>query len=175
MHKLLLSLLPILCLFYNASSASGVVINESNGHTYFHLAHTLEMGDFTLIHPDEYFDPKYPDIAGECKFASNGSFTLYINKASFPIPAPNCNSRWLKVTMKGGKQSGVESKHTLWKQIQRVETGELDTIEVIIELNPYISIVNNDPLELELDYCNLWFRTAHGEYVAHTESFKAQP
>jgi hypothetical protein len=129
------------------------------------LAHTLELGDFTLVHPDEYFDPKYPNITGECKFGSNGSFTLYINKASFPVSAPNCNSRWLKVTMKGGKESGVESKHTLWKQIQRVETGELDTIEVIIELNPYVSVVNLEPLELELDYCNVWFRTAHGQYT----------
>jgi hypothetical protein len=172
---MLRTLSVFLWLIASTASASDITINETNGRVYYHLEHTLHQGEFTLTHPQEFYDPKHPDIKGACELGENGYFNLYISKDSFPVTAPNCNSKWLKVTMKGGDQAGLESKRKLWDQLQALQSGELDEAKVIIELNPYISIVNSDPLKLELHYCNVWFRTAYGKYVAHTESFKAQP
>jgi len=155
------------------ADAQEIAINETNGRQYFHLAHTLRKGDFSLTHPDEFFDPKYPDIKGACELGANGYFTIYIRKQLFPIPAPNCKSDWLKLTMKGSNDlSKIKSKYELWNQIQEVESGEWDQLQVIIELNPYVTIISADPLKLELDYCNLWFRCAYDQYIPHTDPIR---
>lgn len=164
---MLRSLSVFLCLIVSAVSANDITINTTNGHVYYHLEHTLHQGEFTLTHPQEFYDPKYPNIKGVCELGENGYFNLYISRDSFPVTAPNCNSEWLKVKMKGGNQAGVESKRKLWDQLQALQSGELDEAKVIIELNPYVTLINADPLELELQYCNLFFRTAYGRYVTH--------
>ena len=131
----------------------------------------MKKGDFSLTHPDEFFDPKYPEIKGACKLQDNGYFNIYLKKDSFPVTAPSCQSNWLKLTMKGSDApNSLTRKRELWSKIQKVDSGELDQLQIIIELNPYVRIISADPLELELDYCNLWFRCAYGEYVPHTEA-----
>jgi hypothetical protein len=38
-------------------------------------------------------------------------------------------------------------------------------IEVVIELNPYVEKVQNNPLTLQLTQCNIFFRQAQNRYV----------
>ena len=38
---------------------------------------------------------------------------------------------------------------------------------VILELNPYVKVQQEQPLSLELTYCNVFFRHRNGDYVNH--------
>jgi hypothetical protein len=147
-----------------------VVVNGSVDRSYYHIAYQLRASNFMCVHPDEYFDSRYPDIVDNSEIGENGHFVIYISKDDFPIKAPNCNSKWLKVEMRGGDSSaGIASKRRLWEQIKMVEEGKLIESEIIIELNPYVRVLGVDPLLLELEHCNLFFRTARGSYIASTE------
>jgi len=33
-----------------------------------------------------------------------------------------------------------------------------------LELNPYVKVLNKDPLQVELGYCNVFFRHRDGDY-----------
>lgn len=147
-----------------------VILNMTNGYPFYHVEHILKAGEFTTTHPEEFIDPRYPDTKRECEFGENGFFTIYVSKAHFPIDAPNCKSKWLKLTMPGrSTEAGIQGKRYLWNQIKSVESGEMNELTVIVELNPYASITSAEPFTVELDYCNISFRTAWGEYIPHTE------
>ena len=62
-------------------------------------------------------------------------------------------------------QDDVQTKRELWDRLQAVKKGELEQANAVIELNPYVRVLNDDPLILELEYCNLYFRTAWGGYI----------
>lgn len=156
------------------ANSSDVVVNTTNGRDYYHLEITLAKNDFTLTWPDEWFDPHWPEsTSGTCVFTEeSGGFIIFIKKSIFPVPAPNCKSDWLRVVMDGRSKSSedVASKKKLWDRLQAVKAGELEQTTAVIELNPYVWVVSEDPLVLELQYCNLYFRTAWGKYIDHIES-----
>jgi len=72
----------------------------------------------------------------------------------------------------GGNAEAVSGKRAIWEQITALEAGQRGPLEVVIQLNPYVTVIQKDPLELELDYCNIWFRTAFRAYLPHTEPFQ---
>jgi hypothetical protein len=72
----------------------------------------------------------------------------------------------------------LESKRELWLQIVALHEGKLEQLEVILELNPYVTVLSESPLRLKLDHCNLYFRTADNAYIDHlnaVEVNKSQP
>ena len=174
MKYLLILLLPLMPCCLIQSGATGVTVNTTNGKKYYHLEVSLHKDDFRLTWPEEWFDPQWPEsTSGTCEiYEPTGGFIIFIRKSTFPVPAPNCNSDWLKVVMNGRSDdaSDAQTKKTLWKRLLAVKAGELSEVSAIIELNPYVSVLNKDPLIVELDYCNLNFRTAWGAYVDHQES-----
>lgn len=91
-----------------------------------------------------------------------------------PVSAPNCRSKWVKVVMNGRSDdaSDVKTKKELWDRLQSVKAGELEQTTAVIELNPYVWVVSEDPLVLELQYCNLYFRTAWGAYLDSLKPIK---
>jgi hypothetical protein len=167
----------ILTLFSSCLVLSGseeVVVNSLGERDYYHLKISLEVDDFRLTHPEEYFDPQWPEsTSGVCEFSENsGGFVIYIKKTTIPVSAPYCKSNWLKVTMNGRSNSkeDVQTKRELWNRLVAVKAGEILETPVVLELNPYVTVLNEEPLMLELDYCNLYFRTAWGAYVGNTDT-----
>ena len=103
---------------------------------------------------------------------------IYIKKDVFPIPA-ECNSDWLLLKMNANRSPSVyesgeavlehalKTKHDLWRQITALHEGNIERLEVVIELNPYVTVLSETPLKLKLDHCNLYFRTADNAYLHH--------
>ena len=52
-----------------------------------------------------------------------------------------------------------ETKRSLYNSLVSNES-----VIVTLELNPYINVLNKKPLELELQYCNVFFRHRSGDY-----------
>jgi len=178
-------------------AAKAVAINTTLGkdgveRTYYHLKYTLTRENSTLVTPKEWLQCHYCVVWQEpidpngcyhnrCYWDGNGNFIVYIKKDVFPIPS-GCNSEWLKLEMKPNRSERVyetseaalshalESKRQLWLQIVELHEGRLEQLEVILELNPYVSVLSESPLLLKLDHCNLYFRTADNAYVDHLKA-----
>ena len=164
----------VLCFSYVYGQTPEIVKNVTNGVSFYHMSHTLTAADIRLDYPPEYFNERWPESSsGACEVGSNGHFDIFIRKESIPVPAPYCNSEWLKVTMDGRSNSAADadSKNILWDQMKEVKNGERDSVEIVIELN-YVDVVSDVPLTMILTQCNLSFRTAHGSYVDHTQPLK---
>ena len=161
------------------SKSSDVIVNTTNGRDYYHLELTLAKEDFTMTWPKEWFDPQWPEsTSGECKFTDeSGGFIIFIKKSAVPVPSPNCKSDWLRVTMNGRSDSeeDVQTKRELWDRLLAVKAGKIAETPVVLELNPYVTVLNEKPLILELDYCNLYFRTAWGAYIGNTVPVHMRP
>lgn len=174
------------------SSETDITINTYTGPNgypvdYLHLKFTLNKKNITLNTPKEWsrchycyiydlsekerqpnFTPEIPCPCNSFDISETGSFTLYINKDSFPIKTKSCASNWLKCQM---PSTNVEAKNfdisfkkkkDIWDKIKAVSIGELDSVVIYIELSPYVEIINENPIEAELEYCNISFRTAFG-------------
>ena len=174
---------------------NGVVVNQTMGHDgvcrdYYHLSHRLEPNNFTLITPSEWLQCHYCIVWEEpidpqgclhnrSAFNDSGGFTLYLDKSSFAVES-GCKSEWLKLKMKtlgegAQTEAAIDAKRQLWESIQKVAAGELAHLDVFLELNPYCRVINAEPLEVILDHCNVFFRTANGQYVDHTGTVVVTP
>jgi len=201
MHLFKFSLSLCVCILISFLSVdsllakNGVVVNQTMGHDgvsrdYYHLRHRLELDNFTLITPSEWLQCHYCIVWKEpvdprgcfhnrSAFNDDGGFTLYLDRSSFPVDS-GCQSEWLKLRMKTlgeGAQTkeAIDAKRQLWESIQKVAAGELAHLDVILELNPYCRVINAEPLEVRLNYCNVSFRSVDGYYVDHTEAVIVTP
>lgn len=184
-------------LFSTSLMAQEVVVNTTIGkdgvkRTYYHLEYTLTLDNSSLVTPAEWLQCHYCKVWQEpinpegcyhnrCFWDGSGSFLIYLKKDVFPIPS-GCRSDWLKLEMKPNRSGRVyetieaalahalESKRELWLQIVALHEGKLEQLEVILELNPYVTVLSESPLRLKLDHCNLYFRTADNAYIDHLEA-----
>ena len=182
-----------LCSLINLT-AQEVTVNTTIGkdgveRTYYHLKYTLTPQNSTIVTPKEWLQCHYSKVWGEpinpkgcwCRkpyWDGSGRFVIYIKKDVFPILA-NCNSDWLLLRMNPNRSTTVyessedaqanalETKHNLWRQITALHKGKTEKLEVVLELNPYVTVLSETPLQLKLDHCNLYFRTANNAYVDH--------
>jgi hypothetical protein len=175
-------------------SAQDITVNTTVGkdgveRKYYHLEYTLTRENSTLVTPKEWLQCKYAILSGEpinpkgcwCRephWNGRGSFVIYLKKDVFPIPA-YCNSDWLLLKMNANRSPSVyesceavlehalQTKRDLWRQITSLHEGKIEELEVVLELNPYVTVLSETPLQLKLDQCNLYFRTANNVYVDH--------
>lgn len=175
-------------------TAQDVAINTTLGkdgveRTYYHLKYALTRENSTLVTPKEWLQCHYAIVWGEainpkgcwCRepcWDGSGGFVIYVKNDVFPIPA-DCNSDWLLLRMNANRSPSVyessevelshalESKRELWLQIVALHEGRLEQLEVVLELNPYVTVLSESPLRLKLDHCNLYFRTADNAYIDH--------
>jgi hypothetical protein len=112
-------------------------------------------------------------------FLDGGQFEVLIPKEQFPVSAPNCKKHiilrmpWTNPALLNAPLF-IEQKRHLFGQIEALKKGDVDEIDVVIELNPYVRVKNQAPLELELERCNVFFRHAHGQYVDYVGPLKSQ-
>lgn len=176
-------------------SAQDVTVNTTVGkdgveRKYYHLKYALTRENSILLTPKEWLRCKYAILWDEpinpkgcwCRepcWDGSGGFVIYIKKDVFPIPA-DCNSDWLLLRMNANRTPSVyesseadlehalQTKNDLWRKITALHEGNIERLEIVLELNPYVTILSEMPLKLKLDQCNLYFRTANNAYVNHT-------
>ncbi len=135
--------------------------------TYYHLGFDLHATNF-----------KMRSSTGRTMLLSEGGmFEIYVDPKQFPVPAPNCHSElilrmpWTDANTHSASDA-IEQKLDLYRRIKRLAATGDGVVRVSIELNPYVSRSTN-AVGLELDFCNIYFRTAHGSYIGHQDALEA--
>lgn len=138
----------------NDKSAS-YIVNTTGGKPYYHLMYSLnseKIDSVDRLTKDEFYQ-------------NGGQFEVHINKDLFPIRSPNCKSNiilrmpWVK------ENSSLDEKYGLYKDIAALrEDNDGKTVDVAIELNPYI---DSDDNGIYLTQCNVFFRSKNGKYIGN--------
>jgi hypothetical protein len=143
-----------------------------SGRTYYHLLFKLTPQNSSLTVPPAYKDPiiRTNDISS---FDVGGIFEIFIRATEFPVPSPGCNGGWIILRMPdtsygdSGLAAKVATKRELWNRLQNMYDSGKGSVEVVIELNPYVRVLDDAIPKVELLYCNVFFRQAYGAYVPY--------
>ena len=123
-------------------NALEIKINPGKYSDYYHIQYELVSGNYS--------------VNTEYGFNKGGQFEVFVAKELFPIAAPNCNKNII-----------IRMPYSNLEKRKRALYNELllsNTITVTLELNPYIKILKTEPLQVELAYCNVYFRHRGGDY-----------
>ncbi|GFR70996.1 hypothetical protein ElyMa_003801300 [Elysia marginata] len=66
----------------------------------------------------------------------------------------------------------IAAKRALFEKIQTMKSEGKGSVEVTIELNPYVTVLKRNPLALELSGRNVFFRQAKGQYIDYVNPLK---
>ena len=136
--------------------------------------HECTVFDKASTDRDKNFKPNIPCPCNSFDIDEDGSFVIYISKDGFPIETNKCESKWLKCKMAStttliNPEEVTKIKKELWENIRLLSEGELQNHTIYIELGPYAKITNREKLNIILNYCNIYFRTAAGGiYIDNT-------
>ncbi|GHB70766.1 hypothetical protein GCM10008107_20280 [Psychrosphaera saromensis] len=123
-------------------NAQEIKVNPGKYSDYYHMKYELTSGNYS--------------VNTEYGFNQGGQFEVFVPKKYFPIAAPACNEN---IIIRMSYSNSEERKRALYNELLLSKT-----ITVTLELNPYIKVLNKDPLELELQHCNVFFRHKAGDY-----------
>jgi hypothetical protein len=148
-----------------------------SGKTFYHLLFKLTPTNSSITVPSGYKNPNYrtEDVSS---FDPSGLFEIYIRASDFPLPSPGCEGGWIILRMgstnsaERDSRSKIDAKKALWQSLQAMYESEKGSVEVVIELNPYVRVINPVIPKLELEYCNVFFRQAFGAYVPYVGPLK---
>lgn len=129
-------------LFSAVSNAAPVKVNPGKYSDYYHMRYELKAGEYTV---NESYG-----------FNEGGQFEVLVPKVLFPVSAPNCNKNII-IRMPASDTEG--QKRALYEKLLKAQS-----VVVTLELNPYVKVINQSPLEFELQYCNVFFRHKSGDY-----------
>ncbi|MCH2056323.1 MAG: hypothetical protein MK214_06865 [Thalassotalea sp.] len=136
------ALITVLLLISLQSNATEIKVNSGKYSNYYHMKFELISGQYVL-------NTGYG-------FNKGGQFEVYVPKEHFPIAAPNCNEN---IVIRMPYSESEVKKRALYDSLDASQT-----VTVTLELNPYINILSTTPLEIELQYCNVFFRHRSGDY-----------
>jgi hypothetical protein len=176
-NEYLKALLLIGLVFATLTIARGAELqltqSKSGGITFYHMAFSLTPTNSTLEVPPCFQNSQWRPETNSA-FREDGFFEVFIRAPEFPIAAPNCPSDWIILRMPatlndaGQREVKIAQKKALWDRLQKIYSRKAGSQEVIIELNPYLRVIDPSPPKVELQYCNVFFRHAHGAYVPYT-------
>ena len=133
----------IVFVFMSPSQAQEITINKGIYASYYHMAYQLDPETYTVN-------------TGE-NFNGSGQFEVLVPKELFPVPAPFCpQDVMIRMPL---SNNNIESK----KLYELLIKGNAK-IDVVVELNPHFIGISTDPRELELLFCDVFFRHKHGDY-----------
>lgn len=143
-------------------SAAEVKANTSGARTYYHL--TLELTRDKLIESGPMIDA---DLG--YRFSDGGQFEVYVQPALPGVAAPGCQAVTLRMPWTNPDSAEaarkVAAKQALFQQIEALRQGETGSLEVVVELNPYVA--GTPESGLRLTQCLAFFRQAQSAYVPH--------
>ena len=129
-----------------AAYAVEVTINPGKYSDYYHIPYSLDPGKY--------------QVNKAYGFNDGGQFEVLVPKEYFPVPAPNCRKNII-VRMPWSEHE--EKKKALYEELLSASKP----VPVILELNPCVRVLQDQPLSLELTYCNVFFRHRNGDYFNH--------
>lgn len=132
-------------LFSTATFAAEVTVNPGKYFDYYHMPYLLQPGKYQVN-----------DAYG---FNDGGQFEVLVPKQYFPVPAPNCREN---IIIRMPWSEHETTKKALFETLLSARKP----VPVILELNPYVKVVQQQPLSLELTYCNVFFRHRNGDYFS---------
>jgi len=147
-------------IFVGELLGSEIVSNPGKYGRYYHMRFELKAHLIDFDHSDR-------------ALRSGGQFEIRIKREQFPVAAPHCKGPlilrmpWTPSTI-GGAQEKIAKKQALLKRILALQGDAASSLWIVIELNPYIKVVKQKPLTLQLMQCNIFFRDYNGEYVDDT-------
>ncbi|MDD3295795.1 MAG: hypothetical protein PHU64_00360 [Candidatus Omnitrophica bacterium] len=162
----------------NPSAKPKIYVSTHRGIDYYHMKYTLTPDNVELTLPTyhKYGPSEY--------FFEYGNFQLFIPKEKFPISAPNCNTHIiLRMPMTMGdvfakryytseQERYIAEKRAVYDKIKQIKESGRGELEVVVELNPYVKVKQEEPLEVELEWCNVFFRDAYGQYIDYVGPLK---
>ena len=146
---------------------------------YYHVRFTLTPDNCELTVSLSERRPRYSD-SNEYTFAEGGQFEVFVRKQDFPVPSPHTSRTFLILRMPWTDPSAqhaekhISAKRVLFDKIKRMKTEGKGTVEVVVELNPYVTVLNRDPLTVELSGRNIFFRQAHSQYIDYVGPLKSR-
>ena len=152
-----------------------VFSTESRGRTAYHL--DWRMGSEMLIMGEDLTAMGGRRMGG---LAGGGQFEVLVHKDYFPVSAPYCDE-FIIIRMPWTDPGLAEAalyvgeKERFYAELLRIR-DEGGAIDVAIDLHPYVNVLSEDPLKLELEGCNVFFRDVQGRYYgANGESTPVEP
>ena len=124
--------------------ATEIKINPGRYFNYYHIEFELN--------PNQY------SVNTEYGFTARGQFEVFVPKELFPIPAPKCRNNII-IRMPASFSSSVRKKRKLYDSLLNSER-----IRVILKINPFVEVVRQEPLALELTHGNVFFRQKNDNY-----------
>ncbi len=122
-----------------------IKINKGIYADYYHMQYRLEGGKY--------------QVNKEYGYNAGGQFEVLVQKQYFPLPAPDCNKD-IVISM---PESHIDrNKRDLYKSLL-----ENQDVNVVLELNPYFTVIKKNPIRVKLYFCNIFFRQKHGDYYNH--------
>jgi hypothetical protein len=100
------------------------------------------------------------DLSKPMRFRNeDGQFEVRIKPDKFPVPAPNCKSTIIArmPSTLGHDQSEIAKKRRLFDLIQNARSEKSKTVEIKLDLKPYVKVKRSHPFEGELEHCNVFF------------------
>jgi len=138
-----------------AGNTESVSISHGKYFDYYHIKYKLTKNNFSMA---------------KNNIPNNGQFEIFLYKEKFPIPAKNCKGKLIlrmPATLSDSKniKESSQKKITLFNGIKKIYESGKGSVDIIIELNPYVITKSKNPLKLELENCNIFFRTIKNSYV----------
>ena len=144
-------------------SNTQIQAHSAGGKTYFHLELELHAHDLITSGPVMERELAY-------HLTDGGQFEIYIQPELIPASKPDCQQGIIvRMPWTNPKSPNadiaVKKKKLLYTQIMQLRANNSIIQKVVVELNPYISINSDNPKNISLTQCNVFFRHARGEYI----------
>ncbi|GAA4650325.1 hypothetical protein GCM10023116_26080 [Kistimonas scapharcae] len=163
-------------LLLDKALATEIHVSPGKYNDYYHLRFALTPENCKLSIPPTERQHRFANNTYE--FSESGQFEVFIRKQAFPIPAPHISSEFLILRMPStapdtpDAHHHIAAKRALFEQIQTMKSKGKGSVDVSIELNPYVTVLKRTPLTLELSGRNVFFRQAKGEYIDYVGPLK---
>ena len=162
------------------ASPADIVTSQEKHTDYYHIKFRLLSDDFELSLPDsgraQIHSDNYDDL-----FNEGGQFEVFIKRDAFPIPLKESqNSKYIILRMPWtnpetpGASLFVNEKKRLFDELVGIKKSHFESLMVVVELNPYIEVLKQNPLSLQLTEPNVLFRQAYGRYINYTGPLKPE-
>lgn len=197
MKSLGVIILTIIFLFPLYAQDNQIYTSETKGVVYYHIKYTLTpentllpndpkvVAEFGLKRNAENYRKEILDEQS-INFKEYGQFEIFIPVEKFPFT--HHESGYMIVRMAqtlGDNEYSTHSKDTkgydyvvekqaLYNRIKEMKESGKGSVDVVIELNPYVKVKSKNPLELELINRNVFFRSAHGRYIDYAGQLYSQ-
>lgn len=132
------------------------VVEEVTGK-YYHFKFTLT--------------PENSELPPQDFSEHSGDFYVFIDKAAFPVRAPERCSRIvlrMPLTFNAAYKTaleGIASKRNIYEQIKKMQETGAGSVAAIVGLNPNFIVKSENPLRVELTGCDVFFRDDNGKYI----------